>query len=345
MSYTVNMVKTRILTLFGLGAAILLPFALFAQVTSTTTVGTSTTPVATSTAATSTGLAMEDRPYLFLSGPECLVLSRNLSLGKQGADVYALQRELMITGFLRLSDISGVYDATTSVAVIQFQSAYNISNSLSGLVGPLTRAYFKNLCPVVSVIQQIQQIVQTPVPPVVNSVTVPAIITSAASATVASIDSALKLGNVPTPAATPYNLGTLASQISANIPLGSSTLAGLGLNLGTATSTKPNLTASSTIGLLTDIANLLTLQSTNYSNYQAPPIPLGQCVGNSSPDVAFLNSIFKSSNCIQYYQPQTLNYFPITVPFLTALKQFIITIATSTSANGSIQLTPHILGQ
>jgi peptidoglycan hydrolase-like protein with peptidoglycan-binding domain len=210
--YTVCMVQKRLFAVCLLGFGALVPLVLFAQATSTTTSATSTIAVASTSIATSTGIVMEDRPYAYQSGPDCLVLSRNLSLGKQGSDVYALQRELMITGFLKLSDISGIYDSTTSVAIIQFQSDYNISNSLSGLTGILTRTFFKNLCPAAPIVKPI---VQAPAPAVSTNVPVAV---AAQVATPAPISNNSIAGNAPTPAtaptSTPYNGNT--SQVSAN---------------------------------------------------------------------------------------------------------------------------------
>ena len=152
MGYTYDMNIERFIIITTACLTISIPLISLAQ-TSTTT----TTPIngATSTATTTGPLATtsdigtggEDRPYVFLAGPHCLQLSRNLILKSRGTDVKSLQAELVLLGFLQPQDVTGIYGSTTQVAVIQFQSTYNIGNSLDGRVGPLTRNFFKALCP------------------------------------------------------------------------------------------------------------------------------------------------------------------------------------------------------
>ena len=123
-------------------ALLLIPF------TSTAQVANSTPDSSTTYTASSTGVVLEDRPYILLSGPHCLRFNRNLSEGTKGSDVKSLQAELTLLGFLTIGDVTGVFGSTTKTAMVQFQSAYTISNSLDGRAGPLTRAFFAAYCPI-----------------------------------------------------------------------------------------------------------------------------------------------------------------------------------------------------
>jgi peptidoglycan hydrolase-like protein with peptidoglycan-binding domain len=125
---------------------IIAPYTVMAQVDTATTTAVATTADSTSTPAIQT---LEDRPYIYLSGPHCLTFPRTLQVGSKGSDVRTLQYELYQLGFLRTTDLRGRYDATTSIAVMQLQSAYNIIPNPTGIVGRVTRNFFRLMCPVV----------------------------------------------------------------------------------------------------------------------------------------------------------------------------------------------------
>jgi hypothetical protein len=78
----------------------------------------------------------------------CLNITRDLSLGAQGADVSQLQSLLSQDPTIYpQGSITGYFGPLTQQAVIRFQEKYGISASATGFVGPITRRFFGNHCP------------------------------------------------------------------------------------------------------------------------------------------------------------------------------------------------------
>ncbi|MBS0018395.1 MAG: peptidoglycan-binding protein [Arthrospira sp. SH-MAG29] len=65
-----------------------------------------------------------------------------ITIGNAGEDVRRIQRRLRELGFYN-GPINGFFDGQTQNAVIQFQQAYNITNT--GIVGPTTETYLFNV--------------------------------------------------------------------------------------------------------------------------------------------------------------------------------------------------------
>jgi peptidoglycan hydrolase-like protein with peptidoglycan-binding domain len=71
------------------------------------------------------------------SNTSCLNLTSNLNFGMSGANVTALQNNLLAGGYFN-TDVTGYFGSITFAAVKAYQSAHNIDST--GSVGSLTRA-------------------------------------------------------------------------------------------------------------------------------------------------------------------------------------------------------------